>query len=181
VWTWGNNSNGQLGTGNNTSKTSPIKVMNIQDVIDLSVGYYDTAVVKKDGTVWTWGYNGYGQLGEGTSSDRTTPVQVIKPDGAPLTKIVKVSAGTYRTVALDEEGNVWVWGYGYGSTATKLTTINNVIDISPNYAVTQTGEVYKIDGQKLTISNIIRVSEGANHALFLTKTGKGYSVGTKDN
>ena len=64
--------------------------MNIQDVIDLSVGYYDTAVVKKDGTVWTWGYNGYGQLGEGTSSDRTTPVQVIKPDGAPLTKIVKV-------------------------------------------------------------------------------------------
>ena len=30
VWTWGNNSNGQLGTGNNTSKTSPIKVMNIQ-------------------------------------------------------------------------------------------------------------------------------------------------------
>ena len=180
VWTWGNNSNGQLGTGNNTSKTSPIKVMNIQDVIDLSVGYYDTAVVKKDGTVWTWGYNGYGQLGEGTSSDRSTPVQVIKPDGAPLTKIVKVSAGTYRTVALDEEGNVWVWGYGYGSTATKLTTINNVIDISPNYAVTQTGEVYKIDGQKLTISNIIRVSEGANHALFLTKTGKGYSVGTNN-
>ena len=25
--------------------------MNIQDVIDLSVGYYDTAVVKKDGTL----------------------------------------------------------------------------------------------------------------------------------
>ena len=180
VWTWGNNSNGQLGTGNNISKTSPIKVMNIQDVIDLSVGYYDTAIVKKDGTVWTWGYNGYGQLGDGTSSNRNTPVQVIKPDGAPLTKIVKVSAGKYKTVALDEEGNVWVWGYGYGSTATKLTTINNIIDISPNYAVTQRGEVYKIDGQKLTISNIIRVSEGANHALFLTKTGKGYSVGTNN-
>ncbi len=60
VWTWGNNSNGQLGTGNNTSKTSPIKVMNIQDVIDLSVGYYDTAVVKKRrnsmdmGIQWLW-------------------------------------------------------------------------------------------------------------------------------
>ena len=66
VWTWGNNSDGQLGIGDNVSKTYPIKVMEIENAIDVSVGYYDTVVVKKDGTVWSWGYNGYGQLGDGT-------------------------------------------------------------------------------------------------------------------
>ena len=132
VWTWGNNSDGQLGIGDNVSKTYPIKVMEIENAIDVSVGYYDTVVVKKDGTVWSWGYNGYGQLGDGTSSNRTSPVQVIRQDGAPLTKIVKVSAGTYRTVALDEDGNVWVWGYRCGSSAVKFANLKNIIDISPN-------------------------------------------------
>ena len=75
----------------------------------MSVGYYDTVVVKRDGTVWAFGNNSNGQLGDGTSSNRVNPVQVIKQDGAPLTKISKVAAGTYRTVALDEDGNVWIW------------------------------------------------------------------------
>ena len=182
VWTWGNNSDGQLGIGDNVSKTYPIKVMEIENAIDVSVGYYDTVVVKKDGTVWSWGYNGYGQLGDGTSSSRTSPVQVIRQDGAPLTKIVKVSAGTYRTVALDEDGNVWVWGYRCGSSAVKFANLKNIIDISPNYAVNQSGEVFKVDTQqiKLQLANIIRVSESSNHALFLTKAGKGYSIGANN-
>ena len=182
VWTWGNNSDGQLGIGDNVSKTYPIKVMKIENAIDVSVGYYDTVVVKKDGTVWSWGYNGYGQLGDGTSSSRTSPVQVIRQDGAPLTKIVKVSAGTYRTVALDEDGNVWVWGYRCGSSAVKFANLKNIIDISPNYAVNQSGEVFKVDTQeiKLQLANIIRVSESSNHALFLTKAGKGYSIGANN-
>ena len=182
VWTWGTNSNGQLGTGDNITKATPTKVRDIEDVRDISVGYYDTIAVKQDGTVWAWGYNGYGQLGDGTSSDRTKPVQVIKADGAPLTKIVKVSAGTYRTVALDEEGNVWVWGYGYGATASKISKITNGIDISPNYVVKQNGDVFRLDSPdvKLNMNNVIRVSEGTNHALFLTKAGKGYAIGTNN-
>ena len=125
VWTWGSNSYGQLGTGDNINKTMPVKVMDIENAIDISVGSYNTVVVKDDGTVWSFGYNGYGQLGDGTSSSRNTPVQVIKQDGKPLEKIVKISAGTNKTIALDENGHVWVWGNTYKSTATKLSTVNN--------------------------------------------------------
>ena len=180
VWTWGSNTYGQLGTQNNISKTSPIKVPELEDVRDICVGYYDTIAVKQDGTVWAFGYNGYGQLGDGTGTNRNTPTQVIKSDGAPLTKIVKVSAGTYRTVALDEDGNVWTWGYKYSRTATKVATLENIIDISLNYAVNQSGEVYKITepDTKLEVNNIIRVSEGSNHAMFLTKEGNAYALGT---
>ena len=182
IWTWGNNSYGQLGIGDNVTKTSPTKVTDIENAIDVSVGYYDTVVVKRDGTVWAFGNNSNGQLGDGTSSNRVNPVQVIKQDGAPLTKISKVAAGTYRTVALDEDGNVWIWGYKYGKTATKISGLNGIIDISSNYAVKHDGEVYKIDTPdvKLKLNNIIRVSEGANHALFLNKDGKGYSIGNNN-
>ena len=181
VWTWGSNSYGQLGTGDNINKTMPVKVMDIENAIDISVGSYNTVVVKDDGTVWSFGYNGYGQLGDGTSSSRNTPVQVIKQDGKPLEKIVKISAGTNKTIALDENGHVWVWGNTYKSTATKLSTVNNAIDISPSYVVTQTGKVYTLEGEKLEIDNILRVSEGTNHALFLTKEGTGYSIGANSN
>ena len=181
VWTWGSNSYGQLGTGDNINKAMPAKVMDIENAIDISVGSYNTVVVKDDGTVWSFGYNGYGQLGDGTSSSRNTPVQVIKQDGKPLEKIVKISAGTNKTIALDENGHVWVWGNTYKSTATKLSTVNNAIDISPSYVVTQTGKVYTLEGEKLEIDNILRVSEGTNHALFLTKEGTGYSIGANSN
>lgn len=47
--------------------------------------------------------------------------------------------------------------------------------------VTQTGKVYTLEGEKLEIDNILRVSEGTNHALFLTKEGTGYSIGANSN
>ena len=178
VWSWGNNDYGQLGIGNKNTKAAPVQVANLDNIIDISVGYYDTIAVKNDGTVWSFGYNKYGQLGDGSSSDRISPVQVIKEDGTELTNIVKVAGGTYRTVALDTDGNVWIWGYGYSTTAKKLSTLKNIIDISPNYVVDIDGNVFKTDdATQLNISNILRVSEGYNHTLFLSRDGKGYSLG----
>lgn len=74
-----------------------------------------------------------------------------------------------------------IWGNTYKSTATKLSTVNNAIDFTPSYVVTQTGKVYTLEGEKLEIDNILRVSEGTNHALFLTKEGTGYSIGANSN
>ena len=178
VWTWGDNTYGQLGTGDNNAKASPIKVTALENIIDISVGYYNTVCVKEDGTVWSFGYNGYGQLGDGTGSERNTPVQVIKEDGTELKNIVKVAAGTYKTVALDADGNVWIWGYRYGSTARKLSGLEKIIDISANYAADYTGKVFKIDDlTELEVENVIRISEGYNHTLLLRQDGKGYSFG----
>lgn len=179
VWTWGQNANGQLGTGDNISTSSPVKVTDLEDVIDIDTGINNTVVVKKDGTVWSFGHNGDSQLGDGTGSDRNEPVQVIKQDGSALKNIIKVATGKYRTVALDTNGDVWAWGQGYGSLAIKLSGIENVIDVAPNYVVTLYGRVIRIDDRtQLELSDIIRVSEGTDHTLFLSKDGKGYSLGT---
>ena len=181
VWTWGNNTYGQLGTADNNAKATPVKVTALENVIDITVGNENTMAVKADGTVWSWGYNGYGQLGDGTGSNRNKPVQVIKNNGTPLTKIVKITSGNNKTIALDTEGNVWAWGYGYESTATKLSKLENIIDISADYAADQTGKVYKIsDYTQIEAEKVIRISQGYNHTLFLRNDGKGYAIGNNE-
>jgi alpha-tubulin suppressor-like RCC1 family protein len=52
-----------------------------------------------------WGYNSHGAVGDGSFLNRSTPVAV-----ANLTHITTLSAGAYNSIALCEDGSVWVWG-----------------------------------------------------------------------
>jgi alpha-tubulin suppressor-like RCC1 family protein len=76
IWTWGNNSNGQLGDGTTTQKIKPVQVSGLSNSIAIAAGYDHSVALKTDGTVWTWGSNSNGQLGDGTTTQSTSPVQV---------------------------------------------------------------------------------------------------------
>jgi len=106
VWTWGDNSHGQLGIGTLYEKASPVQVKFIANAVSVAAGYYHTAALKKDGTVWCWGDNENGQLGDATTEERLYPVRV-----KGLTGITAIAAGSFHTVALKNDGTVWVWGY----------------------------------------------------------------------
>ncbi|MHB9095383.1 MAG: RCC1 domain-containing protein, partial [Eubacteriales bacterium] len=90
VWTWGDNSYGQLGIGAPVSpwyKLTPVQVQGpggtgfLTNITAIAGDYDHTLAAKSDGTVWAWGYNGYGQLGNGTTTDSPTPAQVAGPGG----------------------------------------------------------------------------------------------------
>ncbi|HRG59250.1 MAG TPA: T9SS type A sorting domain-containing protein [Bacteroidia bacterium] len=105
VWTWGRNSEGQLGDGTNNNSNVPLQVSGISNVIAISGGEYHTLAIKDDGTVWAWGKNTNGQLGNGTTVDSNTPVQVTG-----LNNVVDVAAGRYFSIALKSDNTVWCWG-----------------------------------------------------------------------
>jgi len=76
VWTWGRNSEGELGNGLTTSSNVPVQLSAPTSVTAICAGRYHTLAVKNDGTnstVWGWGYNLYGQLGLGTPARRSGP------------------------------------------------------------------------------------------------------------
>ena len=113
-----------------------------------------TTTLKVDGTVWCYGINKYGELGNGTTSDSDDPVQAKFPEGTIITKI---AVGENHNLALDSDGNVWVWGrnnyYQLGnnkdkvvSTPKKITSLSNIKDIAcgnnTSYVVTNDGELY---------------------------------------
>lgn len=76
LWTWGENHYGQLGTGDQMTRTVPTQIGTDTDWAHCSAGAYFTLAIKTNGTLWTWGFNNYGQLGHNDGITRLVPMQV---------------------------------------------------------------------------------------------------------
>jgi alpha-tubulin suppressor-like RCC1 family protein len=96
LWTWGNNSCGQLGDGTVTTTCSPIReICSATDWCQASALYH-TSAIKTDGSLWLWGRNCNGQLGDGTTACRCSPVREI----TSATDWSQVTAGQNHTLAI---------------------------------------------------------------------------------
>ena len=80
VQCWGDNSEGQLGNGDNYYKSSskPVDVNGIDSgAIFVSSGTAHSCVLLKDNRIKCWGANYYGQLGNGNNYHSTVPDEVV--------------------------------------------------------------------------------------------------------
>jgi alpha-tubulin suppressor-like RCC1 family protein len=106
VWTWGNNTYGQLGDGTTNNRTAPVQVIGLSNVVSISCGWIHALAVRSDGTAWSWGDNVSSELGIGTSGGiSTVPMQVVG-----LGNVVSVSGGDLSSMARRADGTVWKWG-----------------------------------------------------------------------
>lgn len=68
IWCWGQDTNGRLGNGpGTTSSDVPMRVINIDDFIDVDTGSIFACGIRKGGSVWCWGDDTNGKLGNGPS------------------------------------------------------------------------------------------------------------------
>ena len=95
LWSWGQNTYGQLGLNNTTNYSSPKQVGSLTTWSNITGGYYFSVATKTDGTLWSWGRNTSGQLGLGNTSYYSSPKQV-----GVLTTWQSPSAGRAYSVAL---------------------------------------------------------------------------------
>lgn len=112
LWTWGANYNGQLGNGTNGfgnafNVTIPTQIEPESNWQNISAGDSHSLAIKSDGSLWTWGDNGWGNLGLGTNSVQVinVPTQI----GSSLDWQI-ISAGTYYSLAIKNDGSLWGWG-----------------------------------------------------------------------
>ncbi len=113
AWAWGANPWGQLGDGTNTKRLTPVKVVGLTGIVDISGSIFHSLAVKSDGTAWAWGDGQAGKLGDGdlNGASSNKPVQVKGPNGSGfLTNVKAVSAGHDFSLALKNDGTVWGWG-----------------------------------------------------------------------
>lgn len=124
LYTWGNNSQGQLGDNSTAAKSSPVQIGSAQAWTDLATAQTGSALIRSDGTLWTFGYNGYGALGQNDTANKSSPVQV-----GSLTNWKSVAASSYTFYATKFDGTLWAWGYngqgqlGTGDTASKSSPV----------------------------------------------------------
>jgi alpha-tubulin suppressor-like RCC1 family protein len=126
VWSVGDNSSGQLGTGSfGIFSTSEVQARGIDKAAAVACGASDTVVLKTDGTVWSWGAS-------------STPQPAQK---ANLSSIITIASGSASFYALRADGTVFAWGdnlfgqlgvtaSGPNQTPTAITSLTGVIDIT---------------------------------------------------
>ncbi len=110
VWAWGDNTLGSLGTGSTSPAwtASAVQVLNLTDVKAVAAGEKFSLALKNDGTVWAWGSASFGKLGEGSTvvqAAQSTPIQV-----AVVSNIDAIACGDTHSMAIRNDGTLWVWG-----------------------------------------------------------------------
>ena len=106
VWSWGDNTYGQLGDGSVILRSSPVSVIGDKQVIDIAIGSTHSVLLDSSSYVWAWGVNTNGQLGVNDILSRSSPTSVV--GGIQLIKITSNCA--YMVWGLDSSSYAWGWG-----------------------------------------------------------------------
>jgi len=104
IWSFGWNTNGQLGRKNDNQVIGKIEFSH-GPIRDFDTGYRFTIVLCEDGSVWGVGENDGNQLGVTArpSIDTFTQVPI-------LPEIDEISVGGHHSFCIDREGTIWGFG-----------------------------------------------------------------------
>jgi alpha-tubulin suppressor-like RCC1 family protein len=143
LWTWGNNTNGRLGDGTTTPRSSPgTTAGGGSNWKQVSAGATHIGAIKTDGTLWTWGNNGSGRVGDGTTTDRSSPVTTAGGG----TNWKQVSFGRQFSSAIKTDGTLWTWGDNSYGALGDGTTLDKSSPVTTAGGGTNWKQVYSAAG-----------------------------------
>ena len=136
-----------------------------------------------DQSLYAWGCNASGQLGLGDNVSQTSPQLIRDFDG-----VVDFALGSNFSVALKEDGTVWVWGNNNGATPKVIASLAGVQAIAAEnstlHALKSDGTVWSAYYYNLSyfsqvtgVNTITAISAGANHLLALDENGQMWAEG----
>ncbi|XP_037623787.1 probable E3 ubiquitin-protein ligase HERC3 [Sebastes umbrosus] len=162
VYTWGQDSRGQLGLGKRKpGANSPqhLRSLSAIPLVQIAAGGEQSFALSVSGGVFGWGRNHCGQLGLGDTTDRHTPTPLHYLN---MKKTIHISCGKDHTAILTKDGAVFTFGSGqYG----QLGHNSFSDDLRPRL-------VAELWGAKVT-----KIACGRHHTLVLTDSKRVYSFG----
>jgi len=175
VWTYGQNTYGQLGIGTLEIEDEPHQVIFEQEettedgetaesgkiteeikIIQVVSGENHSAALDSQGNVWLWGRNNYYQLGVSGLSYSATP---IKLTGIP--KVTRIASGNNSIMVVTENNKLYAWGQNaYGELGTGEYSNKTLPTV--------------IDG----VHDVLDIKGGKSHYILLKTNGDIYTVGS---
>ena len=106
LWTWGCNSNGELGTNTTVARSSPgTTAGGIAIWCHIFATRYSVGGITTSGILWTWGGNNNGILGTGDTTNRSSP-GTVAGGGTNWCN----AAGSQTMLGIKTDGTLWTWG-----------------------------------------------------------------------
>jgi alpha-tubulin suppressor-like RCC1 family protein len=146
MWSWGLNTNGQLGDGTVVGKSSPVQIGLLTTwtkVYSTSMGGGDVSMaINSSNQLWVWGDNTNYQLGTGNTTKYSSPVQIAGGG----TNWKTIAPGLQASAGIKTDGTLWTWGKnaGYQLGQGDLTTRSTPTQVgawTTWYTVAQTGDI----------------------------------------
>lgn len=162
---WGDNTNGELGNGNNTQSLVPVAVSTSgvlagHTVKAIACGQNHTLAMRADGTLASWGSNSNQQLGNLSGVSSNVPNAVVTTTALLGKKVASISAGGNQNLVLCTDGSLAAWGEDdHGQIGTFGT--------SPNFGTPQS----VVQNGTLASKTITKVGFGAKHAFVVCSDG----------
>ncbi|MCL6283083.1 Ig-like domain-containing protein [Ruegeria sp. 2012CJ41-6] len=180
LYGWGNNSNGQLGLGDQQERLTPqlIEALANETVVTVSSGNSHTLALTADGQVWAFGSNTDGQLGspDALEADGTPARRALEPvlvEGLPE-NILSVTADTKTSYAVTDDGRVFGWGESRNGQLLQGEDNGDGTFAPDTSDVLAPVELTGLPG------NVVEVKGGARWAMALTEDGDVYGWGPND-
>lgn len=162
LYAWGANDQGQIGVGNNTPQTLPVKVagpLNDKKVTKITATtlYSSSAAYTTDNELYTWGDARFGQMADGTTTSRNLPVKV-NGQGVLAGKIIKsLSGGGTHLIGQDTNGALYAWGSGtsgkLGNGTSPTNQLTPVLVTTTTMTAGATGSVFRLGGAEVPNTN----------------------------
>ncbi|KAL2643551.1 hypothetical protein R1flu_011138 [Riccia fluitans] len=168
LWSWGGNSNYELGRGNRKDdwKPKPISSLENTQIIQVACGGYHAAALTGDGKVLTWGHGGHGQLGHGGLESAKEPTVV---DSLTDQTVVSVTCGGAWTAAVTVRGELYTWGKNRDS----QLGIPGLFDAQMSPALVDFGgnwmDIISSEDSPFKKSQVVEVCAGATHGMCLAR------------
>jgi len=177
VYTWGSNSNGQLGTGNTTNSLTPKAIL--RGAIPVGVKAVAVAIgstghlVADNKKIYSWGTNVNGALGNGGTTNSYTPVQTLQGQIPTTATPIFIQTNNSTVSVLCDNGWVYSWGRDSGGNYSLLGLGSTTTPVTSPKAIAQ-GDI----PVGVTIS---KLSVGSNHSHIITSNGKLYGWGINNS
>lgn len=140
VFTWGDNSIGELGNGTTGGFTvSPMAAFLPAGVTPTAITgggdggsinpespQYAGYAIGSDGNLYSWGDNSKGALGDGNTSSSNSPVTVSLPSGVTPTAITAAQGVGF---AIGSDGNLYAWGDNFFGLLGDSTTTDSGVPV----------------------------------------------------